>query len=42
LRRRSPYHYEVLVGVKMPDAHPLFTIVGGKARSWERGSDVRV
>ena len=42
LRRRSPRHYKVLVGVTMPDAHPLFTIVGGEARSWERGRHVGV
>ena len=36
LRRRSPDHYKRLAGVEMPDPHPLFTIVEGEVRSWER------
>ncbi len=36
LQRRNPHHYKRLAGIKMPDAHPLFTIVEGEVRSWER------
>ena len=36
LRTRSPEHYARTHGVKLPEAHPLFTIVSGEVRSWER------
>lgn len=36
LRLRSPRHYESIAGIEVPDAHPLFTIVAGGARAWER------
>ncbi|HYA76557.1 MAG TPA: pyrimidine dimer DNA glycosylase/endonuclease V [Burkholderiaceae bacterium] len=36
LKMRSPEHYARIREVKLPDAHPLFTIVPGAMRSWER------
>ena len=36
LRRRSPRHYRLIEEIGMPDAHPLFTVVAGGARAWER------
>lgn len=36
LRVRSPEHFESLRHIKTPDAHPLFEIVAGEARRWEK------
>ena len=36
LRLRSPDVYRQLRGVKSPDPHPLFRIVPGKIRAWEK------
>ena len=36
LRRRAPARYRQLRGVKRPAPHPLFRIVAGGVRSWER------
>jgi pyrimidine dimer DNA glycosylase len=36
LRRRSPELYRRLLKVPVPDPHPMFRIVPGEARSWER------
>lgn len=36
LRSRSPEHYERVCGIEVPDAHPLFRIVAGAVRDWER------
>ena len=36
LRRRNGTGYRRLLQVPMPDAHPMFRIVAGEARSWER------
>jgi pyrimidine dimer DNA glycosylase len=37
LRRRSPAAYRRVRGVVVPEPHPLFRIVAGEVRSWERG-----
>jgi hypothetical protein len=36
LRRRSPKVYVEIQSFKKPDAHPLFKIIPGKIRSWEK------
>lgn len=36
LRARSPQHYRRIAGIEMPDPHPLFTVLSGDVRSWER------
>jgi len=36
LRRRSPSVYRQHHAVRMPAAHPLFTIVAGPVEAWER------
>jgi hypothetical protein len=36
LRARSPEQYERLRDVRMPDAHPLFTVIDGGVAPWER------
>jgi len=36
LRKRAPGLYRGLQKVDVPDAHPLFRIVPGAVRSWER------
>jgi hypothetical protein len=37
LRRRSPERYRALSDLRRPRPHPLFRIVPGAAREWERG-----
>ena len=39
LRARAPAAYRLARGVSDPDAHPLFRIVPGHARDWERARD---
>jgi hypothetical protein len=42
LRQRNPALYRRLLRVPVPDAHPMFRIVPGAARDWERmGGGVR-
>ena len=36
LRKRAPRSYRALQKVGVPDPHPLFRIVPGSVRSWER------
>jgi hypothetical protein len=36
LRRRSPEDFARTSGIEVPDAHPLFAIVAGRVREWER------
>jgi hypothetical protein len=36
LRRRAPERYRVLRGLRRPRAHPLFRVVPGAVREWER------
>jgi hypothetical protein len=36
LRRRTPERYRALRALRRPRAHPLFRIVPGVAREWER------
>jgi Pyrimidine dimer DNA glycosylase len=36
LRVRQPPHYRELLALRRPAAHPLFYIVPGPVRSWER------
>jgi len=36
LKRRDPGRLREFAGVKIPVAHPLFRIVSGKVRDWER------
>jgi hypothetical protein len=36
LRRRAPRAYRKTVAVMIPEAHPLFRIVSGGVRPWER------
>lgn len=40
LRRRSPARYRELRQLRRPQAHPLFRIVPGPLREWERGAVV--
>jgi hypothetical protein len=37
LRKRDPKRLRDLVSVKIPAPHPLFRIVAGKVRDWEKG-----
>ena len=41
LRRRNGTLYRRLLEVPVPDAHPMFRIVAGEARSWERVGGAR-
>ncbi len=41
LRRRRPRLHRELAGVEHPLAHPLFRIVPGPVREWERGDAAR-
>jgi hypothetical protein len=36
LQARSPEYYKRIAGIEMPDPHPLFSILPGDVRSWER------
>ena len=36
LKRRDPKRFAAGAKIKKPDAHPLFRIVKGKVRDWER------
>ena len=36
LRTRSPAHYRQFRGVMRPQPHPLFRIIPGKVRDWEK------
>ena len=36
LRARSPEVYRRIRGLKVPDPHPLFRIIPGRVREWER------
>lgn len=38
LRQRAPEHYERLVTIRHPAAHPLFRLVPGRVRAWERSA----
>lgn len=38
LRQRRPARYRQLVRLPWPEAHPLFRIVPGAARTWERST----
>ena len=38
LRKRSPHLHQHLGGIVMPEPHPLFRIVPGGIRDWERGA----
>jgi pyrimidine dimer DNA glycosylase len=38
LRRRSPARYRELRRLRRPQAHPLFRIIPGPLREWERGA----
>jgi hypothetical protein len=35
---RAPKLYRKLKSTTMPDAHPLFRIVPGKIKNWEKGN----
>ncbi|MEW6304994.1 MAG: pyrimidine dimer DNA glycosylase/endonuclease V [Verrucomicrobiota bacterium] len=37
LRARAPKVYREIRNIPTPEAHPLFRIVAGKVRSWEKG-----
>lgn len=37
LMTRNPDRYAVLLDINFPEAHPLFRIVPGEVRPWERG-----
>lgn len=39
LEKRAPERYEKFIGIEQPEAHPLFEIVSGKVRDWERVKD---
>ena len=39
LRVRSPNVYRQHRDVELPEAHPLFQIIAGKVRDWERGAE---
>lgn len=41
LRQRQPAHYRQLVRLTRPEAHPLFRIVPGAVRTWERARSGR-
>jgi hypothetical protein len=36
LKRRDPRHHRDLLAVKTPAPHPLFRIIAGKVRAWEK------
>ncbi len=36
LAGRSPKHFEAIKSVRLPEHHPMFTIVEGPVREWER------
>ena len=36
LKRRDPKRFHDLISVRIPASHPLFRIVPGKVREWER------
>lgn len=36
LRRRDPQRYRQLLALEHPEAHPLFRLVAGEVREWER------
>lgn len=38
LMDRNPNLYAVLRGIPVPEAHPLFRIVPGEVRGWEKGT----
>lgn len=38
LEARHPLHFAKLLAVRRPTAHPLFRIVPGPVRAWERGA----
>ena len=38
LRQRSPERYRQLMNTRHPSAHPLFRMVRGRVRAWERSS----
>ena len=38
LRRRAPERYGALAALRRPATHPLFRIVAGPIRPWERGA----
>ena len=40
LRRRSPGRYRELRRLRRPEPHPLFRIIPGPLREWERGATV--
>lgn len=35
---RAPEHYDRIKGIALPSPHPLFEIVEGEVREWERGA----
>ena len=37
LQKRSPAAFTDLQGIRTPESHPLFAIVPGEAKEWERG-----
>jgi hypothetical protein len=37
LKKRAPALYEEYLRIELPGAHPLFKIVPGEKRDWERG-----
>jgi hypothetical protein len=37
VRQRNPGHFITIKGIKIPPAHPLFTIVDGPKEEWEKG-----
>ena len=39
LKRRAPARHQELQAIDIPDLHPLFMLVTGKVRHWERGLD---
>jgi hypothetical protein len=39
LQQRHPRRYEELRAVNRPKAHPLFPIMPGLVRAWERAAD---
>ena len=38
LARRDPARLERFSGIRMPEVHPLFEVVGGGVEAWERGT----
>jgi hypothetical protein len=38
LRQRAPERYRQLVTIRHPVAHPLFRVVRGRVRAWERSA----